>query len=728
MSPDSTPGCLIPGSRHAAGGSGFPRLCSRSQLPRVPPSGALRLLALLFGLGCVAVPAQEPPRLLTTALEIRSLSPADADRGIPVRLRGVVVFVEGASALFLQDETSTAFFRLERPPLPRVGDEIELTAKTRMGLYLPGVDFATYRVLGRRSLPPGIPVQYDDLHFSRHHYQRVTVEGIVRSVLPLSANRSVIRLAMGSRVIEVRIEAAPRDGPPLIDSRIRITGLAAGLINSPRRQLVQPYVHAESWDELEVVTPAPPASAAPVVSAEELLAFRIDGLGERRVRIEGVVAADFGNEGVFLRQGANAFAVRFSRPTPVAPGETLTLAGFPSMERFSASVVDAELISRRTGPAPTPTDVPALDELYSRPGNQQNGHYDGHLVRVTGTLRDTFKGPAGSTLLLQGTQRTVQVRVTHDFEPPTVGSLLRLAAICQVETTLFVAGFRGDPGLVSLRTADAAAIEVLRRPSWWTPRRLTGVLAALGGVTLVAGLWIALLRRQVRRQTEALRRRIALAAANEERQRIAREFHDTLEQELAGVSLRLDGLATRVTDDKALTLVAASRSLVSRIQTETRDLISDLRDPAETAGDLVAALGSVALRFRAEGETDVRVEALTQIPTLPAATVHDLRMIARESVSNAVRHGRAARVLIELATTQAHLRLRVIDNGCGFDPAAAPPGRRCHFGCAGIRERSRKIGAEVVWHSALQRGTTVEVTLPLEPLFRTSAPPASSSC
>jgi hypothetical protein len=109
---------------------------------------------LLFGLGCVPVPAQEPPRVLTTALEIRSLSPAEADRGIPVRLRGVVVFVEGVSALFLQDETSTTLFRLEKAPLPRVGDEIELTAKTRMGLYLPGVDYATYRILGRRALPP----------------------------------------------------------------------------------------------------------------------------------------------------------------------------------------------------------------------------------------------------------------------------------------------------------------------------------------------------------------------------------------------------------------------------------------------------------------------------------------------------------------------------------------------------------------------------------------------
>ncbi|PAW68280.1 MAG: hypothetical protein B9S34_02965 [Opitutia bacterium Tous-C1TDCM] len=677
---------------------------------RFPPA-----LLLLLAFAASALPAQESPRVLTTALEVRSLSPAEAERGLPVRLRGVVVFVESVSALFLQDETSTAFFRLATPPLPRVGDEIELTAKTRLGLYLPGLDNAAYRVLGRKPLPPGIPVQYDDLHFSRYHYQRVTVEGIVRSVLPLGPARSVIRLALGSRVIDVRVEAPPRAGPPLIDSRIRITGLAAGLINSPRRQLVQPYLRALDWTELEVVTPAPPASAVPVVSAEELLAFRVDGLGERRVRIEGIVAADFGADGVFLLQGANAFAVRFGRPTSVVPGDAVTLAGFPSMERFSASVVDAELISRLPGAPPAPVAVPVLDELYLKPGDQQSGRYDGRLVQVVGTLRDSFKGPAGTTLLVQGPQRTLHVRVADDLAVPPVGSVLRATGICQVETAVFGPGFRSDPGLVSLRTLGPAGVEVLRRPSWWTPRRLTAVLAALAGLTVVSGLWIAFLRRQVRRQTEALRHRIGLTAAHEERQRIAREFHDTLEQELAGVSLRLDALATRVADEKGRTLVVASRNLVTRIQTETRDLISDLRDPAETAGDLVTALGTVAQRCTAESDAEVRVDPLTPVPALPAATVHDLRMIARESVSNALRHGRATHVSIEVSATADRLLLRIVDNGCGFDPAAAPLGRRGHFGCAGIRERGRKIAAEVAWHSTLQRGTTVEVLLPLAP-------------
>ena len=261
----------------------------------------------------------------------------------------------------------------------------------------------------------------------------------------------------------------------------------------------------------------------------------------------------------------------------------------------------------------------------------------------------------------------------------------------------------------------------------WTARRLSLMLGGLAGITLVAGLWIAVLRRQVQRQTAALRHRIESEAALEERQRIAREFHDTLEQELAGVTLRLDALATRITDDKGKGLVAATRNLVSRIQVETRELIADLRDAAETSGDLMAALNLVAARHSSDGDLQVRLTATTPIPPLPAATVHDLRMIARESINNARKHGRATYVTIEVANSSDHLMLRIVDNGCGFDATTATAGKSGHFGCAGIRERGRKIGAEVTWASALQKGTTVTVTLSLEPTLASSLPAAAAS-
>lgn len=661
-----------------------------------------------------ALPAQD--RVLTTAIEVRSLTPTEAASGIPVRLRGIVVFVESPSAVFLQDDTSTTFFRMPaRTPPPAVGDEIELTSKTRLGLYLPGLDDTTFRLLGRRALPPGIPAQFDDLYFGRFHYQRVAVEGIVRSVQPIEPGKSLLRLAMGSRVIEVRVEVPPPPGRPLVDHRVRITGLAAGLINTPRRQLVQPYLRVVEWGDVAVVAAAPPAAEAPQVSAEDLLAFRVTGLGEQRVRLDGVVTATLGRDQVFLEQGTRAFAVRLGQPTPLAPGDRVTVVGFPSMERFSASVVDAEVLGRTPGPPPAPLDVAALDELYSRSGDPFPGKHDGRLVRIVGTVRDSFKAEEGTTLLLQGNQRTIQARVPDGAVVPIAGAVVRITGICQVETAAFGPGFRSDPGLVSLRAVRPAGLEVRRTPSWWTTRRLGAVLAALAGVTLLAGGWIAILRRQVRRQTAALRHRIEAEAALQERHRIAREFHDTLEQELAGVSLRLDALATRVADEKGKGLIAASRNLVTRIQVETRDLISDLRDPAETAGDLLAALEAVAVRANADEDVTVRVAAASALPLLPAGTVHDLRMIAREAINNARKHGRATHVTVEVRTGAHPLTMRIVDNGCGFDTASALESKRGHFGCAGMRERGRKIGATITWHSTLQKGATVAVVVPLRP-------------
>ncbi len=662
----------------------------------------------------LALAASAQERVLTTALEVRSLSFAEAEKGIPARLRGVIVFIENRGALFLEDHTSTTFFRLPAgdTPLPAIGDEIELTSRTRNGLYLPGLDDSTYRVIGRRELPPGRPANYDDLHFGRFHYQRVAVEGIVRSVRPLDPRRGLIRLAIGSRAIDVWVETPPPAGLAIVDHRVRVTGLAAGHINTPRRQLVQPFLRVIDWSDIAVLASAPPPAEAPRVSAEELLAFEVRGLGERRVRFDGVVSAVWSGDQAFVQQGEMALAVRFGGPVALVPGDRVNVVGFPAMDRFSASLVDAELLTREPGAPPTPVDVESLDELYGRSGQPLPGKYDGRLVRLALTVRDAFKSEDGVTLLVQSDQRTVQARMPEGTELLPPGARVRLTAICQVESALLGSGFASRPGLISLRGRSPADLEVLKRPSWWTVRRLAGVLIALAGLTLLAGLWIVGLRRQVARQTAALRHRIETEAALEERQRIAREFHDTLEQELAGVSLRLDALATRVEDQKGRTLVENSRHLVARIQSETRDLIGDLRDPAEAAGDLAAALEGVAARHNAENGAEVRLEAV-RLPRLPAATVHDLRMIAREAVTNALRHGGAARVVISVEAAAGRIVLRVIDNGRGFDPAAALQGKRGHFGCAGMRERARKVGATVAWRSTPGTGTTVEVVLPL---------------
>lgn len=660
-----------------------------------------RFVAILLLVLASTLRAQ--PERLTKAIEVRSLSVAQAQQGLPVRLRGIVVFVEPAS-VFVQDETSTAFFRPSRLGDLRPGDEIELEGTTRMGLFLPGIGSADFKILRHATLPAGIPASYDDLVAARQHYKRVAVEGIVRSLAPVEEGRSLLRLAMGSNILEVRVDAPPDRERALVDSRVRVQGLAAGFINE-RRQLVQPHVRAIDWSDVAILDAAPAPAQVPLISAAELLAFRVSGHGDRRVRIAGIVTASLPRGQVFLRHADSALAVRFDVPQPLIPGDRVEISGFPAMDLFSAAVVDAEIVSHHPGPAPDPIEVGTLDKLA--------GLHDAHLVTVVATLTDSFKSDGDIVLVLQDRTRSIQAHIPDSAAVPATGSQLRITAICRVESSQPGSGFASRPGVVSLRARNAADLVVLRSPPWWTARRLGFALSIVGGIALLGALWIVVLRLQVTRQTAALRRRIELEAALEERQRIAREFHDSLEQELAGVSLRLDALATREIDEKGRSLVAASRNLVSRIQTETRDLIGDLRDPNETAGDLAQALAGVAARHAADSGADVRFDDGGPLPALPAATVHDLRMMARESVTNALKHGRANSVTIAVATDHDRLTMTVVDNGCGFDTAIATEGRRGHFGCAGIRERGRKIGAEVAWRSVLQRGATVEVTLPL---------------
>lgn len=654
-------------------------------------------------------------RVLTKAIEVRSLDAATAEQGIEATLSGTVIFYE-PSAVFVQDDTSTTFFRPAILGPLKLGDRVEVKGRTQPGLFLSGLGLSEFSITGHGEVPPGTPAGYDDLMLARHHYHRVVIEGIVRSVEPSAGERCEFRVALGTRVLVVRVEEPPERARMLIDSRVRIQGLAAGFINS-RRQLVEPYVRVQGWNDVTVINPALPPELLPPISATELLTYRMGGKGEHRVRIRGVVTAAFPGGQVYLRQDAIAFAARVRSGFSLSPGDRVEVLGFPEMGLFSATVADAVVVRRKPGPAPAPVELASLDQL--------TGTVDGDLVTVTAPLTNVFQTDGGMTLVLQSAGQTSQAHVAEPRVPAEPGALVRVTGVARVESGDRSTGFSTRARVFSLRIPSARDIVVLRSPPWWTARRLGGILVAVSSLALLALAWILVLRRQVARQTAVLRDRIEVEAAHDERQRIAREFHDTLEQELAGLTLRLDALATRDLDPKGRELIRASRNLVTRVQAETRDLISDLRAPEETAGNLTAALEELARRLSADHAMDVQVEAPAPAPPLPPAVVHDLRMIVREAVTNARKHGAATRVAIGLQAEAAGLRVCVSDNGCGFDPAAQES-RRGHFGCAGMRERCRKIGAGIAWQTGPGAGTTVEVRLPLPVRTERSPDPAGT--
>lgn len=666
-----------------------------------------RLAAFTLGLSLQAQVAEELP--LSRAADLRQLSVEEAQRGHRVRVRGVVVFGE-SSAVFVRDETATTFFRPRPEHIVKPGDEVEVIGPTRMGLYLPGIALAdTVRILGTQPLPDPLLVTFDDIATARFHYQHVAVEGVVRSLHSLADDRSMMRIAADSRTLEVRVDAPLPDNQQLVDCRVRVEGLAAGFIND-RRQVVQSYVRLQSWSNVIVLDPAPPIAKVPALSAADLLAYRPTGPLDRRIQIEGQVIAAFPTGELYLRQGRIGFAASLVDLQPVAAGDRVTLLGFPVMTTFAAAVGEAQIAQRSPGSAPRPIVVGTVDEL--------SRTHHAELVELTATVVQSFATPEGLTVLLRGKGAPIRAHGAGKWNAPDPGSKVRVVGVCLVKAEPG-SSFNSHAGAISLRLRTPEDLAVVQGPPWWTVRRLAAVLLAVLSLTALAGLWIASLRRQVRRQTDALRHRIQAEAAIQERHRIAREFHDSLEQELAGVSLRLDALETRITDSKGKQLAAASRNLVARIQVETRSLIADLRDPTEMARDLPTALQQVAARQAADHGIHTIVKWEGAIPSLPEAVVHDLRMVTREAITNARKHGKATRAEVRIEPADKTLLLRVSDNGSGFDPAQLNSIRRGHFGCAGMIERARKLGGSIRWDRTEDGGAVVVLVMPLEGRRRT---------
>ncbi|MBO0771925.1 MAG: hypothetical protein J2P35_10760, partial [Actinobacteria bacterium] len=190
------------------------------------------------------------------------------------------------------------------------------------------------------------------------------------------------------------------------------------------------------------------------------------------------------------------------------------------------------------------------------------------------------------------------------------------------------------------------------------------------------------------------------AAVREERRRIGHDLHDGMAQELAYLARHLDALAGGA-DAEA---VGRLRRAVARAQRESRQAIRALALPREEALEMALreAAAGIADRFsvevRARIDHDVRV---------PVARAEALLRAAREAMTNAARHSGAGTVRLTVRRDRRHVRLRVSDAGCGFDPQA----RRGGCGLALLRERVRAAGGELRISSVPGSGTEVEVIL-----------------
>lgn len=231
-------------------------------------------------------------------------------------------------------------------------------------------------------------------------------------------------------------------------------------------------------------------------------------------------------------------------------------------------------------------------------------------------------------------------------------------------------------------------------------------------VLVFVALLFAVYRIRMRQVAAQVRGRLEARLA--ERERIARDLHDTLLQGMQGLIWRFQAATDRLpSGEPARRLMEESLDRADKLLEEGRDKVKELRPGAARVADLAEALAVECEQFAQWHATKSRVTVQGTRRDLHPIVREEGFLIAREALSNACRHARAENIEVEVSYSDSALHVRIRDDGAGISPdvldAGGSPG---HFGLIGMRERAKKLGAQLDVWSRPGAGTEVDLRVP----------------
>ena len=213
-------------------------------------------------------------------------------------------------------------------------------------------------------------------------------------------------------------------------------------------------------------------------------------------------------------------------------------------------------------------------------------------------------------------------------------------------------------------------------------------------------------------ENEELVQRTKSTAVTEERQRLARELHDAVSQQLFAISMTA-ATASRLIErkpDRCAIMIGNIEESAGKAQAEMRALLLQLRPVTLENQRLADAITSLAHEL--ESKQNMAIALDLEDVELPNTVENQLYRVVQEGLSNVLRHAEASEVHIRLSFSDARrVQLRIEDNGKGFD--ASQPTGRTSYGLQSIRERISSLGGTVDWLSVPGQGTRLDVRLPI---------------
>ena len=676
----------------------------------------IRSVAFLLFVGSLAVyGAAESPKKndgipnLTIA-QIRRLSSGESTDGAVVRLRAVVTYRRTGASCFLQDSTGAIF--VQRPPdgTPiEPGQIVEVEGTIRPGQYGSYVEERRVRIMGRGKVPDPVQVSFEDLASSANHCRWVEVRGIVRSAGAENNGAFGVKLSMGGgRLHALSWGASPLKPDRLVGAKVRLRGSLGGRFN-PQRQLVRPVMYFNDASAITIEEPVPEDPFdVPVRPVSTLRQFVPEAVAGKRAMVRGTATYQQPGRRLFLKDDSGSVLVETQDSVLIEPGDVVEALGFPVMGRFRSYLEDSTFRVVGHDAQPTPERL-SLKEAFA-------GTEDAALVTVDALLVDEVRRENEHTLLLQTDafvfDALLDTAASRDWGKLPIGGRLRLSGIWLVKDVV-ERNLKPSPRSFRLLVRSPADLAVVAYPPWWTTERLLGIIGLLL-LSMVAGAgWVSALRRRVRKQTGIIRARLRQEAVFEERQRIARDFHDTLQQELVGILMQLDTTSAKLSDSPSVASrsLELARQMIRRCVSEIRSVVWDMHCRPLEEGGLARALTAATKTAGQSGPPVVRVRVNGKARKLPTEVETHLLRIAQEAVSNAVKHADAKSVNVDLDYSADSVRLSVADDGHGFDGGSGV--ENGHFGLLSMRWRAERIGGRFRLRAAPGEGSRIEVEAPL---------------
>lgn len=642
---------------------------------------------------------------LTQAAQIRGLSPEQASLGYPVLVRGVITMDAPAPNFIVQDATAGIYVEGNvSPRFPHLLRQfVEIEGVTGPGKFAPVIRETKLRLLGKGELPKPKLFSFSELENGQQDSQWAEVRGIVRSA---AVDRSswqepalALRVASERGEFNVRVPIVhEQDFSSWVDSEVLIEGVCGSLYNINRQLTgILFYVPRLSFIRLEA-----PAREVPL---SDLLRFAPAEGTRHRVRVRGTVGYQQQGNALFLQSQGKGLRVLSQQNTHLDIGDLVDVLGFPATGESAPILEDAVFHRLGREAAPEPLNL-NLDVPWEQ--------FDGAVVTTDAKLLNRQLQPDGLLLMLQRGDTFFNATMPAGASAERVLSIprnsdVKVTGICLVRS----GGLWQIPQSFRLLLRAPQDVVVLKRPSWWNQSHTLWLLGITGGVLMAVMVWVVVLGRRLQEQMAIIRQKLRSGAVLEERNRIARELHDTLEQELAGITMQLD-LATdcfQKAPRVAQQALETARDMSRHSMVEARRSVWDLRCQLLQDGDLVSALKQIVEPLVPRGQTNVDFRIQGSPVRLPGSVEMNLLRIGQEAVSNALKHGCARAVSIELRYSAASVNLAVSDDGQGFPVGQLSPAG--HFGLLDMRERAQSMGSALRIESEPGRGTRIVVEVPL---------------